>query len=181
MKALTKLILTTIVVMGLLFVQSAWAGPTWILLEELSVPATGGTVTSTTTLLNGQLYQLKASGTFSAGAQITADAEYSSGPPNYLWRDDVEGYEQYGEGLLELQVNGNFVEWGPYNSNHVYTLDMVGTGNPVVFDFSIHDIYFPNNRGSLTAGIYSIPAPGAIFLGSIGVGLVGWLRRKRTL
>ena len=173
--------LISIGVLLLMFSTVAQAAPTWVLLEELNVPSTGGTITSTMTLLDGQLYRLEASGTFSAGAGITADAEYSSGPSSYLWRDDVEGYEQYGEGLLELKVNGNFVEWGPYNPTHVYTLDMVGTGNPVVFEFSIYDIYFPNNSGSLSAGIYGIPAPGALLLGSMGMGIVGWLRKRRML
>ena len=175
-----KRLIIGVFVVVLALTGSALAGPTWILQEELNVPATGEVVTSTTTLLSGQSYMLLVSGTFFAGDKIIADAEYSSrdGGP---WQDFVQNYESYGEGLLELRVNGEFVEWGPYSPDHIYSMEVIGTGNPLLFSFDIYDIYPINNNGNLTVQIHAVPAPGAILLGSIGAGIVGWLRRRKSL
>lgn len=115
----------------------------------------GETIQSHIVLTNGKKYIIRATGTFSAGDSITADAMYSirTGPE---WTDLVENYGGWGVELLDLWINSDYSLWGSYNPSHVYWHTEMGTGNTI--SLHIHDIYASNNAGGLTANIYEVLA-----------------------
>lgn len=128
-------------------------------LESVTVPANSVEgVSSESTLENGQDYILVASGTADAGDGIEFDADYSfRTPSSTTWTDSVSTYEGYGDQLLDLKVNGGFVNWdndADYNTNHIYTYEFTGTGSPV--SFAVNDIYSVNNTGNLNVTIYPV-------------------------
>jgi len=67
------------------------------------------------------------------------------------------------------------IDWAVFDGdNRIFTSRQTLTnGQPTVYESNSQ--YWLPDRADL------IPAPGAILLGSIGIGLVGWLKRRRAL
>jgi len=132
-----------------------------VLVDTVDVFANNTSTTYSSVILeSGKNYQIKASGTAFAGDTIEFDAKYSTSSysvPLGTWTDSVAHYEGYGPTLLELSVDGVFVDWGPYNPGHVYYWNMTGGSSPIALALRIYDIYYPNNTGNLTVEIYWTP------------------------
>jgi hypothetical protein len=126
-----------------------------ILREKVSIPAdVSSPVMSAMPLGSGKTYFMKVMGTASAGDGIEFDAKYSERNSSGSWTDAVQNYESYGPTLLDLMMNGGFVDWGAYNPLHVYTHTLAGAGAPAMF--MVSDIYPSNNTGSLSVEIYEL-------------------------
>ena len=114
-----------------------------------------GTQACSAVLASGQDYRLEASGTFTYNNDGDwADAEWYL-KNGVIVKGDTEGSQPY---VLDISVDGYTVnrDWGAaYSADHIYSLDLTGTGSQVCF--SIYDSAYGDNSGSLTVDIYLVP------------------------
>jgi hypothetical protein len=159
----------------------SYAGYT--LLWEAFVPGYGSptpTVTTPFNLHSGLDYRIEASGTYFAGGvglyDIEADAEYSQDQQQRNvgagWTVAVHNYEGYGEGLLDLLVNGAIINWGAFDNAHRYTTDVAGDSGPLSFAFQVNDFAGYNNTGGLCVAVYATSFDFAGFFQPIDNGLL---------
>jgi hypothetical protein len=110
-------------------------------------------------------------------------------PPRFT--SDLNSDGSYFNQLPDYQdavLRSDFIhfDFSGFDNGDVFTfisdIDVDGPGIGSVEDLRTilwNNGQYPNSE--ITVTFATIPAPGAVFLGTLGVGFVSWLRRRRTL
>jgi hypothetical protein len=137
---------------------------TWNLVDTVTVDSANKLGANSVTLESGVQYKIVVDGSYWTNrGWESVDASYVSAD-GWVTHTDGPGPPggPYDQRLLELQVNEQFVNWGPYSGEHIYTLMFDGEGSTVnfrVFDGdpttnTLEPGWYGDNVGSLTVKIY---------------------------
>ncbi len=139
--------------------------------------------------LTGRLPQLSMNGAMPTQPVLrpTGEPEYNMYQGDFWMEFPVSmTYVEFDSGYWDAAGTGVIDVYGP-GMNPLANLTNAGAGVELITISGLGPIgyiYFNSigdGAGSDIDNLEFIPAHGAILLGGIGVGLVGWLRRRRTL
>ena len=123
------------------------------LIDTILVPANDADgVLSSVSLLDAENYTLKVSGTWTNRPNEIVDAKYTTMDAWVNQSDAPLG--GYPTDLLELKVDGSTINWGSYNSSHIYEVSYSPVVDGVI-NLGVYDSYFGDNIGTLTVEIYA--------------------------
>jgi hypothetical protein len=129
-------------------------------IESLIVASDGSAVTTAAATDTGATYRLAASGVFRwGGCDATAcpggaACNYDRYGDAYYRSDDCWGTTTSGFSYISLYIDGEQVDWGAYSSDHVYSIDVAGTGAPLAFSVVDCDNCYVDNSGQLSVDLY---------------------------
>jgi hypothetical protein len=106
----------------------------------LSVPS-DGSQSFTPVLEEGQVYILRASGSWSTNGDYMCDAFAA-----FLWKDPRSPVLYHNGVRLGLAIDGLSPDhWGSYNQSHRYSFSVIGKGQPVALQM-LDSVYSDNGR-----------------------------------